>query len=165
MRETTKSLALAGLVLLSAVLGVGAAAAAGDAGVTDVEVLNKTVSVDADTEDLRVIAENITNGTASVTVFGVNETGAETQVSTGTLNTSLSGTTTATATVSGVNATKYPEYRVLVEGDNASDTVSVNKVQVVAAGGGVFGGAATSSTAMLVLAAGAVGAALLLLRD
>lgn len=165
MRDSIKSLALAALVLLSAVLGVGAAAAAGNDGTTDVEVVNKTVSVDADTESLRIIGENITNGTAAVTVAGVNSTGAETQVSTGTLDTSASGTTTDTVTVSGVNSTKYPEYRVLVEGDAAGDTVTVNKVQVVQSGGGGLLGTGGMSTGTLVLAAGAAGAVFLFLRE
>jgi hypothetical protein len=165
MRDSIKSLALAALVLLSAVLGVGAAAAAGSDGTTDVEVVNKTVSVDADTESLRIIGENITNGTAAVTVAGVNSTGAETQVASGTLDTSTAGTTTDTVTVSGVNSTKYPDYRVVVMGDAAGDTVSVNKVQVVDAGAGGLLGAGGMSTGTLVLAAGAAAALFLFLRD
>jgi hypothetical protein len=158
MKQHT-TLFVAVLVALSSVLVVGAVTAAGSDATTDVEVLNKTVSVSDTTEGLRVVGSNITNNTASVTIASVNETGATSQVKTGTLDTSTSDT--AQVEYNGVNSTKFSEYRVIVMGDSASDTVEVNTIEVVGAGGGLIPGG--GSLGMIVLVA--VGAYFLVGRD
>lgn len=156
-RHTTLFVAV--LVALSSVLAVGAVTAAGSTGTTDVEVLNKTVSVSDTTEGLRVVGENLTNDTVAVEVYSINQTGVESQVKTGTINT---GTESISQfSVSGINASKYPEYRVVALGDNASDTVNVSRIEVVEAGGGLIPGG--GSLGMIVLVA--VGAYFILGRD
>jgi len=115
--------------------GVGAAQTYENLSGSDMPV-NETVTPDTDTETLRVIGENVTNGTASITVFEIDN-GTETQVGTGTLDTSTAGTTMDSYDFNAVNSSL--EYRVLVEGDGA-DMIAVNKVNVVAAGGGGGGG-------------------------
>lgn len=129
MRKKLTFMAVLAAVALLLSVAVPAAAAGNT-------MANKTVSPDDDTTAVRVIGENITNGTANVTVFEIGTDGNETQVGTGTLDTSNSSVTTDTLEFATLNTSL--DYRVLVEGDGA-DTLSINKVQVVAAGGGGSG--------------------------
>ncbi|QSG11297.1 hypothetical protein HSBGL_0867 [Halapricum desulfuricans] len=111
--------------------GVGAAQTYENVSSSDMPI-NETVAPDSDTESIQVIAENVTNGTADVTIFEL-EDGNETQIDTGTLDTSATDTATDVYEYSQINTSL--EYRVLVEGDGA-DMIDVAKVQVVSAGGG-----------------------------
>ena len=134
----TTRLALA----LAVGLGAGAAAAqTATATPTDTTLGNKTVSVDADTDGLQVVAENITNDTATVTIYGIAD-GNETQVTNTTLNTSTE--TTDTYRYLAVNHTKYPDYRIHVDGDGAAQ-LEINKLQAVSGGGGFIDGVPSTS--------------------
>ncbi|QSG08880.1 hypothetical protein [Halapricum desulfuricans] len=128
---TIAVVALLGLTLLGA-SGGAVAETYEPVNSTDMPI-NETVTPDSETESLQVIAENVTNETASVTVYEIDN-GTETQVGTGTLNTT--STTTDVYEYSQINTSL--EYRVLVEGDGA-DMIDVAKVQVVSAGGGGSG--------------------------
>ncbi|QSG05309.1 hypothetical protein [Halapricum desulfuricans] len=127
---TIAVVALLGLTLLGA-SGGAVAETYEPVNSTDMPI-NETVTPDSETESLQVIAENVTNGTADVTILEISN-GSETQVDTGTLDTSATDTTTDIYEFSQVNTSL--EYRVLVEGDGA-DMIDVAKVQVVSAGGG-----------------------------
>lgn len=152
-RKTTLLVAVA--LVAASVFAVGAVTAAGSPDKTDVEVLNKTVSVGEDTEGLRVVGENLTNDTVAVEIYEVNKTGVESQVKTGTLNTGTEST--SQVSLAGVNSSKYPEYRVIALGDDPSDTVDVSRIEVVDAGGGLipggFGGSSVGLIAVVVVAA------------
>jgi hypothetical protein len=168
MRKLTLG-AVAVVALLGLTLaGVGAAQTYENLGSADMPV-NETVTPDDDTETLRVIGENVTNGTADVTVYEL-QNGSETQVGTGTLDTSATDTTTDSYDFDAVNTSR--DYRVLVEGDGA-DMIAVNKVNVVAAGGGGGGGGGLLSgdlslknaAAVLVVVLALVGAVAYNIRD
>ena len=133
-RYTLGAVAVVTLLGLS-LAGVGAAQTYENLSGSDMPV-NETVTPDDDTETLRVIGENVTNGTADVTVYEI-QNGSESQVGTGTLDTSTAGTTLDSYDFNAVNTSR--DYRVLVEGDGA-DMIAVNKVNVVAAGAGGGGG-------------------------
>lgn len=138
---TIAFVAVAGLLLSVGLVGVGAAQTYENVNGTDMPI-NETVSPTEDTESIRVIGQNITNGTADVFLFEI-ENGNETQVSTGTLNTSDSSVTSDTFEYSMVNTSL--EYRVHVEGDGA-ELLDIAKVNVVSAGGG--GGFGSSLSAV-----------------
>lgn len=130
MRKLTFGTIAVVILVSLGLAGVGAAQTYENVSSSDMPI-NETVAPGDDTESIQVIGENITNSTANVTVFEIGTDGNETQVGTGTLNTS--STTTDTYEYSQVNTSL--EYRVLVEGDGA-DLIDVAKVQVVSAGGG-----------------------------
>lgn len=134
MRKLLGTIAVVALLLTVGLVGIGAAETYENLESADMPV-NETVTPDEDTESLRVLAENVTNDTADVTVFEIDN-GTETEVDTGTLDTSGTDTTTDTYEYSEINTSL--EYRVLVEGDGA-DMIDVAKVQVVSAGGGGSG--------------------------
>lgn len=133
MRKLTFGTIAVVILVSLGLAGVGAAQTYENVSSSDMPI-NETVAPGDDTESIQVIGENITNSTANVTVFEIGTDGNETQVGTGTLNTS--STTTDTYEYSQVNTSL--EYRVLVEGDGA-DLIDVAKVQVVSAGGGGSG--------------------------
>lgn len=111
------------LALLAALVGASASIVAAET------LHNQTVDVDQDTEALRVLGENITNDTASVTITEHLD-GNQTQVLSATLNTST--TTMDSVELSTINANA--SYEVVVTGDGA-DSISVNEVKVVSAAG------------------------------
>lgn len=131
MNRTKQAIGMiAALLVLVAALG----ATASIASAATTEMHNQTYAVDDDTEALRVTAENVTNGTANVTMYELGTDGNETQVFTGTLDTSNSSVTMDSVEYGGpFNASL--DYRVLVEGDGA-DSLSVEEVTTVAASGG-----------------------------
>ena len=114
-----------GCIALLLTIGTGSVVAA--------ELTNTDVDPSDDTQSIRVVGENLTNDSASITVFETVD-GSESEVATATLNTDESnGTYTDTYEYQSVNASNT--YRVLVEGDGA-DSISVNKVNTVPASGG-----------------------------
>ena len=155
MRKLLPAVAVVAAVLLAA-LAVSPAVGA------TTELTNTTVSPDADTESIRVTAENITNDQATVTVYDL-ATANNSQVSTATLTTDeVNGTYVDTYDFSTLNQSR--DYRVVVTGDSA-DLLDVAKVQVVAAGAGGSGDGsdlpvpaeAAIVGALAVVAAGAAG--------
>jgi len=158
MRSTVKS-ALTALLLLC-VVGAGLAAAAGPT------FADETLQVGDDTRSVYAEVENISNNdsgvnaTARVKVYGVDEDGFNTELK----NTTVSPTgANETAMVEqSVNATKYPEYRVVVSSDQTNTTaerVDVGTLQEVAgsSGGGFsLGGASNAQLLGVVVAALAV---------
>jgi hypothetical protein len=120
--------------------------------------ITENVTVSEDTETIRVLAENVTNDSASVTVSGIDADGNLTQVATGTLTTDeTNGTYTDTFEYSSVNASKYGEYRVEVTGDGA-DTVEIVQTGVLSGGSGLIGGVGIPQNELI--AAGIVGVVL-----
>ena len=154
-RQLTLTAVLAAVALLAVLAAPSVSAAS-------TELTNQTISPGEDTTALRIIGEHITNDTASVTVYELDN-GTETQVGSGTLNTSTSSTDTYE--YSSLNTSL--DYRVVVIGDGA-DLVSVNEVQVVAAGGGsgTLGGIGIESKyiAVAVLLAALAGGAVIVSR-
>lgn len=146
-RGKLRALVLAAVVLLAAAaasLAVGTAAATvtPTAGNT---LADKTFGASNSTEGLQVVAEG-TNGTLNVAVYGINSSGSEIHIE----NSSLSAAAGSTSTYEyrDINSTKYPEYRVLVEGDGA-DSLTVAKLEQVTGGGGLLGSAAANPTLLL----------------
>ena len=118
-------------IITVAVLALLAALVGASASIVAAETLhNQTVDVEQDTEALRVLGENITNDTASVTITEHLD-GNQTQVLSATLDTSTSSMDSVELSTINANAS----YEVVVTGDGA-DSISVNEVQVVPAAGG-----------------------------
>ncbi|WP_336135558.1 hypothetical protein [Natronomonas amylolytica] len=90
--------------MLAGVAGLAAAATFHDS----------THSVSSNTSHIFVDVEDTNGSDVTVTIYGIDSTGAETQVNQTTLN-APSGEV-ASYQYEDVNATKYPEYRVTVEG-------------------------------------------------
>jgi hypothetical protein len=126
---------------------------------------------------LRVTAENVTNDSADVTVYGV-ENGTETEVDNGTVTTDespdgSSPTPTPVYTAQytyDLSQSDYDTYKVVVSGDGA-DSLSIAKVNVVtgaAGGGGIlpggFGGLPMIELVAGALVVAAVGAAAVVQR-
>jgi len=139
MKRTLLS-ALAVLLALGT-LGAGAALA-----VDNPEMpYSQNVTVDNDTEKIRVLAENIDGDTASVTVSevenhsstGPNGTRSTTQVATGTLDTSTS--TTDTYTFAAVDPANVSTYQIDVDGTSSMASLEVERLVAVGAGGMVGG--------------------------
>jgi hypothetical protein len=127
-------IALAGL---AAVAGVASGETYSGVNGTDMP-LNQTFDVSNDTESLNVIAENVTNDTASLTVFGVDDAGNLTEVSTASITTdAANGTYTDSFTYSGLNASKYGSYKLSLAGDGA-DTVEMYALRRDGGGGAGF---------------------------
>ncbi len=159
MRSKIKG-ALTALLLLC-VVGAGVAAAAGTT------FADETLEVGDDTRSVYAEVENLNNSdglnaTARVVVYGVDSDGFNTELK----NTTVSPTgTNETAMVEqSVNATKYPEYRVVVSSDQENTTaerVDVGTLQEVAggSGGGFSLGSASNGQILgvVVLALGVIG--------
>jgi len=127
--------------------------------------ITDTFDVTNDTESLRVTAENVTNDSADVTVYGV-ENGTETEVDNGTVTTDESpdgSTPTPTPVYTAqytydLSQSDYDTYKVVVSGDGA-DSLSIAKVNVVtgaAGGGGILPGGMLGGLPMIELVAGAL---------
>ena len=131
-------------IITFAVLALLAALVGASASIVAAETLHsQTIDVDQDTEALRVLGENITNDTASVTITEHLD-GTQTQVLSSTLNTST--TTMDSVELSTINANA--SYEVVVTGDGA-DSISVNEVQVIPAAGGSTSSSSSWSIATL----------------
>lgn len=125
---------------------------------------SENVSVDNDTESIRVLAENIENETADVYFYEVNTTTdnrTETLANSGQLNTSGDGTDSLT--FSNLDTANFSTYEVVVNGTESIASLTVEKLQVVSGGGGVLTNLTSSGKAtavgggLLALLAGAVG--------
>jgi len=139
-----------------AVVGGLLVAAAGGAVAADVEIANDTVSVDADTRSVYAQLNNSeadSSTNATVWFYGVDDAGNETELEQRNVTVDAGNETLVERT--DLNATKYPEYRVVVEASNTTNmTASVGSVEEVAAsGGGGDGGLGGTG-----LSIGAVGA-------
>ena len=131
--------ALTALLLLS-VVGAGVAAAAGPT------FADETLSVSDDTRSVYAEVENLNNSdgvnaTARVVVYGLDEDSVATELK----NTTVSPTgANETAMVEqSVNASAYPEYRVVVSSDQTNTTAEradVGSLEEVAGGSGGSGG-------------------------
>lgn len=148
--------ALAALLLLS-VVGAGVVAAAGPT------FADETLSVGDDTRSVYAEVENVSNSdtgvnaSARVVVYGLDENSVATEVK----NTTVSPTgANETAMVEqSVNATKYPEYRVVVSSDQTNTTVErvdVGSLQEVAGGSGGSGGFSLGGASNVQLLGGVV---------
>lgn len=119
-------------------------------------IANDTVAVDNDTRSVYADLTAGENNSASldVTFYGVDADGNETQLSTQTV--SLNASEERLVERTSVNATKYSEYRVLVEtssGSSTNATAETGTVQKVAggAGGGLLGGSGSIGAAGIVV--------------
>jgi len=119
------TLALAGLLVVGMIGATGAAAQ-----VTVIE--DRTLSVNDDTESVRVLATNAT-GDVDVTFYSVADDGTETVQDTATLNTSTTDEVSEYEYL-GVNASQFGEYRVVAESETTGWTIEISTVQVVQSG-------------------------------
>lgn len=149
MHDYTKSIMMLAAALALFGLAAGTVSAATVTDWNGTNDITDTFEVSNDTESLRVTAENVTNDSADVTVYGV-ENGTETEVANGTVTTDespdgSSPTPTPVYTAQytyDLSQSDYDTYKVVVSGDGA-DSLSIAKVNVVtgsAGGGGVIPG-------------------------
>jgi translation initiation factor 2 alpha subunit (eIF-2alpha) len=123
------------MLVLASVVGVGVAAAATDTlADSTFQVDNDTQSVYAEVTASDLSDESVSNTTANVTIYGIDDDGIQTvendtQVTVSSNETKLNEV--------AVNATKYPEYRVIVEGNSSYASADVGTIQKTAGTGGV----------------------------
>jgi hypothetical protein len=134
LANRSKAVALALAVALTAIAGAGIVAA---------ETLDdSTYSVTNDTQSVyvEVTGENMsgtTTATADITYYGVGDDGIATQVSTSSV--SVENDTTTLDEYTTINATKYPEYRVTVDGNATTLDVETGTINKAAGGGSILG--------------------------
>jgi hypothetical protein len=134
LANRSKAVALALAVALTAIAGAGIVAA---------ETLDdSTYSVTNDTQSVyvEVTGENMsgtTTATADITFYGVSDDGIATQVSTSSV--SVENDTTTLDEYTAINATKYPEYRVTVDGNATTLDVETGTITKAAGGGSILG--------------------------
>lgn len=140
----------AALLAATALLGV---ASVGTVGAVDNPELpySENVSVNEDTESLRVLAENIGgDGTADVHFYEVNTSGENrttTLANSGVLNTSGDGTDSYEFLA--LDTTNVSTYEVVVENASSVASLTIEKLQVVSGGGALLDDAPTASPVVL----------------
>lgn len=161
--KTLGSAALLVAVVAGLLLGATGGAVGQTTGVT---VANDTLSVDNDTRSVYADVQAGSNSSVelNVTFSGVDDSGNVTELETRTV--SLNASEEQLVERTSVNATKYPEYRVMVTAPNTNSTnatAEVGKVQEVAGGSGgwTIGGQSVPKSVGIVAV---VGVALLLKR-
>lgn len=159
MKEHLKTL-VAAMLLFSVVAGLGAAATETDSTPT---LADKTMAVDNDTRSVYAEITNVSDGNATVEVYGVDEDGFSTEVHNETVS---PGANETVMVEQSVNSTKYDEYRVMVKGttsNTSAEEITIGTLMEVAGGSGGLLDGDTGSLGIGALAV--VAAGVLFLRD
>lgn len=154
MRNITKGIMALSLALALVAVGASAVSAETYEPVNSSDTpISETITVSNQTQEVRLVAENVSNGTLEVTVYSKNKSGlgALVQETTGTLSTDqANGTYKDTFTfdssqfVSGTDT-----YKIQVNGSTSTteaDLLDVSKLQLVGAGGGSGSGSGVLSS-------------------